>query len=173
VGRLVAHGLGGGDNPARQGPEGVIVDERVSSPTSEQTAPLPQVVRELWELVVAYFKQETVIPLKQLGRYIAFGLLGADRWRNPEHDLPADFEARRGHYYAELSKPLDATKFIGPLRQEMTDELLALQEALPRLDWLKISDRRGGRITLAPPDADSEPRNQALPPRHRAARAHP
>jgi hypothetical protein len=54
---------------------------------------------------------------------------------------------------------LDATKFIGPLRQEMTDELLALQEALPRLDWLKISDRRGGRITLTPLDADSEPGN--------------
>jgi hypothetical protein len=55
----------------------VKVDERVSSPTDEQTAPLPQVVRELWELIVAYFKQETVVPLKQLGRYIAFGLLGA------------------------------------------------------------------------------------------------
>jgi hypothetical protein len=77
MGKLVAHDLGGGDNPARQGPEGVIVDERVSSPTEGQTAPLPQVVRELWELIVAYFKQETVVPLKQLGRYIAFGLLGA------------------------------------------------------------------------------------------------
>ena len=77
MGRLVAHDLGGGDNPARRGPEGVIVDERVSSPTEGQTAPLPQVVRELWELIVAYFKQETVVPLKQLGRYIAFGLLGA------------------------------------------------------------------------------------------------
>jgi hypothetical protein len=77
MGKLVAHDLGGGDNPARQGSEGVIVDERVSSPTEGQTAPLPQVVRELWELIVAYFKQETVVPLKQLGRYIAFGLLGA------------------------------------------------------------------------------------------------
>jgi hypothetical protein len=77
MGRLVAHDLGGGDNPARQGPEGVIVDERVSSPRGDQATPLPQVVRELWELIVAYFKQETVVPLKQLGRYIAFGLLGA------------------------------------------------------------------------------------------------
>jgi Putative Actinobacterial Holin-X, holin superfamily III len=55
----------------------VIVDDRASSPTEDQAAPLPQIVRELWELIVAYFRQETVVPLKQLGRYIVFGLLGS------------------------------------------------------------------------------------------------
>jgi hypothetical protein len=84
---------------------------------------------------------------------------GADKWRNPEQDLPGDFDQRRGQYYAELSKPLDATEFIDPLRQEMTAELLALQQALPSLDWLQISARRGGQITLSPLEADPEPRN--------------
>lgn len=36
-----------------------------------------QLVVELRELIVEYCKQETVVPLKQLGRYVTFGLLGA------------------------------------------------------------------------------------------------
>lgn len=46
-------------------------------PSSRPTPPLPQLVAELWELIVAYVKQETIVPLQQLRRYLLFGVLGS------------------------------------------------------------------------------------------------
>jgi hypothetical protein len=45
------------------------------APTSG--APLPQLVLELRDMVITYVKQETLVPLQQLGRYIAFGIAGS------------------------------------------------------------------------------------------------
>ena len=42
-------------------------------------------------------------------------VVGADRYRNPDDDLPADFEAQREPYYQALDLPLDAGRFIAEL----------------------------------------------------------
>ncbi|MFB9682048.1 Tn3 family transposase [Streptosporangium vulgare] len=86
-------------------------------------------------------------------------VVGADRWRNPDEDLPTDFESRRAEHYGELRKPLDPTEFCDSLRKEMTSALAALNDALPSLDWVEIAERRAGAIKLTPIEAADEPRN--------------
>ncbi len=56
---------------------------------------------------------------------------GAGRWRDPDEDLPKDFESRRAEHYVSLRKPLDPADFSGALRQEMTAALGELDDALP------------------------------------------
>jgi hypothetical protein len=39
-------------------------------------------------------------------------VVGADRYRNPDDDLPQDFDAERDAYYAALRLPSDAEAFM-------------------------------------------------------------
>ncbi|MBB5781862.1 Tn3 family transposase [Nonomuraea jabiensis] len=85
---------------------------------------------------------------------------GAYKWRNPDLDLPADFEDKREENYARLRKPLQAKLFTAELLEEMDAELSALHDALPSLSWLEIVERKkGGAIVLSPLDPLPEPRN--------------
>jgi hypothetical protein len=44
---------------------------------AEDQKSVPALAAELWDLVRAYAKQETVEPMKGLGRYAAFGVAGS------------------------------------------------------------------------------------------------
>jgi len=110
-----------------------------------------RVVRMVYE--VATFQ-----ALREQLRCKEIWVVGADRWRNPDEDLPADFETHRTEHYRELRKPLDPTAFLDEVREEMTTELDTLDQALPDLGWLEVTDRASGAIRLSPLDAVPEPR---------------
>src|SRR5208337_2282550 len=48
---------------------------------------------------------------------------GADRFRNPDEDLPADFADRRAACYERLGLPMQAGDFVQGLRAELADAL--------------------------------------------------
>lgn len=110
-----------------------------------------QVVRMAYE--VATFQ-----ALRERLRCKEVWVEGSERWRNPDQDLPADFEQRRTEHYRALRKPLDPTAFIDQVREEMATELDTLEAALPQLGWLEVSDRRAGAIKLTPLEAVPEPK---------------
>ncbi len=66
--------------PTQPAPTGPTPSASSASPppaAHHRPPPLPQLVLELRDLVVTYLKQQTLVPLQKLGRYIGFGVLGS------------------------------------------------------------------------------------------------
>ena len=62
----------------------------------------------------------------------AIWVAGADRFRNPDEDLPADFDAQRTTYYAALQQPESADDFIAGVRKAMEVRLSRFNDGLPK-----------------------------------------
>ncbi|MTH94806.1 Tn3 family transposase, partial [Roseibium sp. RKSG952] len=57
-------------------------------------------------------------------------VVGADRYRNPDKDLPQDYEKRRSAYYAGLKLTQNARDFTASVRHELERELLLLNDTI-------------------------------------------
>jgi Domain of unknown function (DUF4158)/Tn3 transposase DDE domain len=86
-------------------------------------------------------------------------VVGANRYRNPDEDLPADFAGQRLLYYNALKLPIDADRFIVDLREEMHATLAMLDAGYERNPHVKITGKSGGWITLSPLVARPDPEN--------------
>ncbi len=87
-------------------------------------------------------------------------VVGANRYRNPDNDLPTDFEFKRQVYYQALTLPEDVETFISNLQQQMESGLEKLDRGIPKNRGVTILSRGNkGLIRLSPFDAAPEPVN--------------
>ena len=89
----------------------------------------------------------------------AIWVVGADRFRNPDEDLPADFDMQRTTYYAALQQPESAEDFIAGVRHAMEEALARFNDGLPRNPKVTLRTQGKNRIKLSPLDPQPEPAN--------------
>lgn len=83
---------------------------------------------------------------------------GADRYRNPDDDLPKDFPEKRESYYAGLKLTQDAREFSQSVREQLEQELLQLNETLPDNDKVRLRWSGENRICITPFAPTPEPK---------------
>lgn len=86
---------------------------------------------------------------------------GADRYRNPDDDLPKDFPEKRAAYYAGLSLTQDARAFTQSVREQLEQELRQLNATLPGNDKVRLRWSGENRICITPFDPAPEPKGLA------------
>ena len=79
-------------------------------------------------------------------------VVGANRYRDPDEDLPADFDENREAYYQALHLPLNADRFITDLQAERREALSTFAAGLQKNPYVRIGPKGGGWITLTPLD---------------------
>lgn len=84
---------------------------------------------------------------------------GAYRYRDPNEDLPKDFEENREFYYRMLGLPLDVQEYIASRKNKLDENLRHLNNSILVNPKVKITTRNGGHIKISPYDPQIEPPN--------------
>ena len=154
-----------------------LVKDYVRSPRpfypEEESIPIKEVVAPKWrEFVVEKeadgtervnrlnYEMCVLQALREKVRTKEVWVVGANRFRNPDDDLPTDFEQNRATYYDALHQPREADRFIEQVKTAMQAALRSLDAAMPRLGRkVRLLPHRKKAISLSPLEAQPEPRN--------------
>lgn len=135
------------------------------------TPPIKKVISSEWESLVVV-KEDGVTQthrinyeiavLQELHKQLGCKMIwveGALRYRDPDEDLPKDYVENRENYYKELGLPLDKKAFTAPLKKELHDNLMLLNDTLPTNEKVEILEKNGGHIKISPYEPQAEPAN--------------
>jgi TnpA family transposase len=139
---------------------------------AEENVPTDGIVRGLWRQAVIEkdaagcervnritYEICVLEALRNKLRCKEIWVVGANRYRNPDNDLPADFEMQRTLYYQALDLPLEADRFIAIIQEEMRTALAMLDAGMPGNRLVRITRKHGGSITLTSFEPQPEPPN--------------
>jgi len=142
--------------------------------TLGEEVPLVGVVRPAWRELVVKRDEDGRERINRINYEIAvlhtlrdklrckeLWVVGANRQRNPDDDLPADFADQRATYYAALGQPPEAEAFIATLQQQLTAALTALNADIPTNPHVRLLPKGGGWIALSPLEPQPEPAHLA------------
>jgi hypothetical protein len=74
---------------------------------------------------------------------------GGYKYRNPEEDLPQDFDQNKEKYFSILKQPQDADSFIETLKGELKSLLSKLNSTIPQNKFVHILKKPKGHIKVA------------------------
>jgi TnpA family transposase len=101
--------------------------------------------------------------LEQLKEFLGFKAIWVDksyRYRDPNKDLPKDFNQKRETYYELLGLPLLAKEFVVKLKTSTANNLDELNANIPNNKLVQIKKSKvGNNIKVTPSDPQSEPDN--------------
>jgi TnpA family transposase len=100
---------------------------------------------------------ETALSVKNIWVNLSF------RYRNPQKDLPADFDENEDYYFDLLGLPKDVNVFIHNLKQRVDSSLSDLNSSILDNPKVSIKDRKKkGAIKITPFDPQPEPQHLEL-----------
>ena len=84
---------------------------------------------------------------------------GGYQYRNPEKDLPQDFEENQSYYYEMLNQPLEAKRFLQKIKKRLSKQLNQFNRGMKKNKHVQILKKPCGHIKV------TKLKEQPLPPK--------
>lgn len=148
------------------------IDKKIVYYPYDEDIPIEGVVKNKWKDIVLEtdllkghkinrinYEIVLLITLRDKLRCKEIWIPNADKFRNPEEDLPKDFSEKKEKYYEDLKQPLDSGIFVNNIKNEMEKALKMFNYYYPKNEKVNINLKRKPWITLSPIEPQPEPQN--------------
>ena len=98
-----------------------------------------------------------VLTLREKLRSREIWVAGAERYKNPDDDIPDDFEEERETYYQELGLSEDAKAFTSRIKTELEEQLIAFNDERSENDKVNVAWTTKPKFIITPLSPERPP----------------